>query len=416
MRYFGGVTAQALASEQIAACVRDARAHTFALYGDLSDDQLEIPYAETVNPLRWELGHIAFFYDAMVLAYLDGAAFALPDADHLYDSFAIAHRDRWSLPLPTRADTLAYLERVTERVLARLDARVPSIDDAYCTMLAVLHEDMHGEAMVYMRRALGYGTPAVADARAPIRAGALAGDARVPGATVMLGAAADAPFAFDNEKWAHPVDVAPFAIARAPVTNAEFAAFVADGGYERPALWGHWGWLWRERARVEAPLYWRGGQAPEGPDCPVIHVSWYEARAYCAWAGRRLPTEAEWVAAAGPSRYPWGDELGEPPPANLDARAGGCDDVAAHPDGDSPVGCRQMIGNVWEWTDSPFYPFPGYVVDPPYREYSAPWFGDRKVLKGGAWGTRGRLAYTQYRNFFTPDRRDVLAGFRTCAM
>jgi iron(II)-dependent oxidoreductase len=151
----------------------------------------------------------------------------------------------------------------------------------------------------------------------------------------------------------------------------------------------------------------------------VIHVNWYEADAYCRWAGRRLPTEAEWeAAAAGPDpkrRFPWGDEPPDPTRANLDGTALGCCDVAACPAGDSGFGCRQMFGNVWEWTASDFGPYPGFVPDP-YKEYSQPWFGTHKVLRGGAWPTRARLLRTTWRNFYTPDRRDVWAGFRTCAV
>ena len=161
---------------------------------------------------------------------------------------------------------------------------------------------------------------------------------------------------------------------------------------------------------------------------PCSHVSWYEAEAWCNWADRRLPTEAEWEVAASAEpdpttgglagakrRYPWGDAPPTAERANLDWRSMGCVDVSAHPEGDSAFGCRQMLGNVWEWTASDFYPYPGFVVDRPYMQYSAPWFGYHKVLRGGAWATRGRLVTNTYRNFYRPHRIDVLAGFRTCA-
>ena len=161
---------------------------------------------------------------------------------------------------------------------------------------------------------------------------------------------------------------------------------------------------------------------------PVIHVGWHEAQAFCNWAGRRLPTEAEWETAASAEpaasgdglsetkrRYPWGNEQPTSEHANLDLTRLACADVAAFPAGDSAFGCRQMLGNVWEWTADAFYPFPGFVIDLPYKEYSAPWFGYPKVLKGGAWATSSQLARNGYRNFFEPSRRDVFAGFRTCA-
>jgi iron(II)-dependent oxidoreductase len=161
---------------------------------------------------------------------------------------------------------------------------------------------------------------------------------------------------------------------------------------------------------------------------PVINVNWHEADAYCRWADQRLPTEAEWeIAASGEPalngsglkrhrrRYPWGDDSPTPEQANLDWRAMRCVPVDALPAGDSAFGCRQMIGNVWEWTASDFKPYAGFVAGP-YQEYSAPWFGDHKVLRGGCWATRSRLIHNSYRNFYTPDRRDVWAGFRTCAL
>ena len=248
-----------------------------------------------------------------------------------------------------------------------------------------------------------------------------------------LGATPAEPFVFDNEKWAHPVELRPFAIARAPVTQAEFAAFVDAGGYGAAELWSETGWLWRQSLRSEASAVlaprWRHGWlrrdfdrwVPLEPHRPVIHVNWYEADAYCRWAGRRLPTEAEWERAAAAMhpaaprrRFPWGDETPDASRAQLDGYALGCCDVAELPAGDSGFGCRQMIGNVWEWTASDFLPYPGFAVDP-YRDYSQPWFGTHKVLRGGAWPTRSRLLRNTWRNFYQPDRRDIWAGFRTCA-
>ncbi|HTU21401.1 MAG TPA: SUMF1/EgtB/PvdO family nonheme iron enzyme [Gemmataceae bacterium] len=257
----------------------------------------------------------------------------------------------------------------------------------------------------------------------------------MPGGTFMLGGTPEEPFVFDNEKWAHPVSLRPFAIARAPVTQSEFAAFVEADGYRRPELWSEVGWHWRQTAQAEQPLYWQRDRhgwlrrdfdrwLPLEPHRPVLHVSWYEAEAYCRWAGRRLPTEAEWEAAAAASgpdlavpkrRFSWGDTPPDATRAQLDGYALGCCDVAALPAGDSAWGCRQMIGNVWEWTADAFGPYPGFTPDP-YRDYSQPWFATHKVLRGGAWMTRSRLLRNTWRNFYKPERRDVWAGFRTCAL
>ena len=428
-----------LSTAALARMVQDARERTLELVADLEEGQFEVPLLALVNPFRWELGHVTFFYEMFLLQLLGQTKPLLVGAEDLYDSFKIDHDDRWSLPLPSCQQTLEYMQRVSDAVVERLQGHSPSAQETYLYLLSVLHEDMHGEALTYMRQTLSYPAPKLGSPPAALGSGPLPGDVEIPGGTFYLGATPDQPFVFDNEKWAHPVEVAPFRMARAPVTNAEFAAFVADGGYQRRDCWSYQGWIWRTKAQAQHPLYWqRDGQGwlrqhfetlvPLEPHAPVAHVTWYEAEAYCHWAGRRLPTEAEWemAASAEPTpdgqgitghkrRYPWGTEPPTAEHANLDTLFLGCVDVAAFPAGDSAFGCRQMAGNVWEWTESAFYPFPGYLVDYPYREYSAPWFGYRKVLKGGAWATRSRLAYNTYRNFFPPARNDVYAGFRTCA-
>jgi iron(II)-dependent oxidoreductase len=332
-----------------------------------------------------------------------------------------------------------YMTQAQERILDVVE-RGPTAEEAYFILLSVFHEDMHGEAFLYTRQTLGYSRPRLSVSPTRQRgdsdgAGPLPGDVEIPGGTLHLGASRDEPFVFDNEKWAHPVALLPFAIARAPVTQAEFAAFVADNGYCRPELWDPAGWHWRQAGEVLHPLHWRReGQGwlrrdfdrwlPLEPHRPVIHVNWYEADAYCRWAGRRLPTEAEWEAAAAASGkdlsaakrcFPWGNEPPNETRARLDGYGLGCCDVADLNAGDSHFGCRQMIGNVWEWTASDFLPYPGFVADP-YRDYSQPWFGTHKVLRGGAWMTRSRLLRNTWRNFYQPDRRDVWAGFRTCAL
>jgi len=433
--------------EQLFQLVNDARKRTLELVSDLADEQLIVPKMEIVNPFCWELGHVAFFYDVFLLRVLGSDRFLLEGAENLYDSFNVGnplggdHDDRWELSLPSRGETLAYMERVQDHVIQRLD-HDPDDRETYLYVLSVLHEDMHGEAFTYMRQTLEYREPQLSMAHekstpVEIGDGPLPGDVEIPGGAFRLGASPDAPFVFDNEKWAHPVEVPPFRIARAPVTNAQFAEFVEDRGYLRRELWSHQGWIWRTKTGAEHPVYWMRGESgwlqrhfdrlvPLEPHHPVAHVNWYEAEAYCNWSGRRLPTEAEWemAASAEPTadgrgieerkrRYPWGDDPPASDRANLDSRYRGCVDVGAFPLGDSAFGCRQMVGNVWEWTATAFYPFPGYVVDIPYREYSAPWFGYRKVLKGGAWATRSRLAWITYRNFFQPYRRDIFAGFRT---
>ncbi|MCC7509916.1 MAG: ergothioneine biosynthesis protein EgtB [Planctomycetes bacterium] len=419
-------------ADTLIAALYDAHERCRALVADLTPAQLIGPYLPVVNPLRWEIGHASYFYSRWVLRERRGLPPTRPDEDALFDSISIAHTTRWSLPLPSFDDTLAYCKTIHDRVADGL-----SPEDFYLTRYAIYHEDMHGEAFTYTRQTLGYPLPRLVYQPAP-DAGALDGDAEIPGGTFRLGAAKDAVFVFDNEKWAHPVTVQPFKIARAAVSQSQFAAFVDDGGYDEPRYWGEDGWAWRMAHGRAHPVYWRkqGGAwqrrqfdqwVPLEPHRAVIHVSWYEAQAYCRWAGRRLPTEAEWECAAscepdgkgglGPRKrlYPWGDEPPRPEHANLDTRVPGTVDVGAHAAGDSAFGVRQMLGNVWEWTDTDFKGYPGFVADM-YSEYSEPWFVGFKALRGGAYCTRSRLIRNTWRNFYTPHRNDILAGFRTCAL
>lgn len=429
-----------LAPEQLAAWVRDARQRTMDLVADLDDGQLVGPLLPTVNPLLWEIGHLSWFSEKFVLRDALGEPPILAQADAIWDSGAIPHDTRWHIVLPSRSDTLAYMTEVADRIAARVAD--PACTDVvrHLALYTVFHEDTHTEAITYTRQTLGYPAPTVpglaGTSAAEADAGALPGDVEVPGGVHLLGALRADPFVYDNEKWAHPVEVGPFAIARAPVTASEFAAFVDDGGYTRPELWGT-GEDWLHTSGATHPVYWRRDGdgwtrrhfdrwVPLEPARPVVHVSYWEAAAYCRWAGRRLPSEAEWEVVAGAEPgdgtfrdarrpAPWGDEDAAAEHANLDWRAMDTVDVGAHAAGDSAFGVRQLFGNVWEWTASTFRPYPNFEQDA-YRDNSWPWFAEgRKVLRGGAWATRTRYVRTTYRNYFTPDRRDVLAGFRTCS-
>jgi iron(II)-dependent oxidoreductase len=428
--------------EGLARWVEATRGRTLDLLADLADEELLVPRLEIVNPFLWELGHVAWFQERWALREAAGEAPAHAAGDDWWDSSEVAHDSRWHLDLPSREETGRYAAEVAERVLARLGAGELDERMRELVLLSVFHEDMHAEAFTYMRQTLGLAAPAAVRERASTRRpevedGGADGDVRIPGGVFRLGTAPhrglDAPFVFDNERWAHEVELAPFAIARRAVTQGELAAFVEDGGYARRELWSDAGWAWRSEVGAEHPVYWRRAGdgwrrrrfdewVPLEPDLPASHVSWHEAEAWCRCAGRRLPTEAEWERAASlgedtggeKRRFPWGEDP-DAERANLDVRSGDAVDVRALAAGDAPLGLRQMLGNVWEWTASTFEPFPGFEPGH-YRDYSAPWFGTRKVLRGGSWMTPARLVHTGYRNFFTPDRRDVASGFRTCAL
>jgi len=428
---------------KLAANMCDARTRTLELIGDLSDRQLIGPRLDIVNPMLWEIGHVAWFYESFIQQRVYGQAPLNDAAQSLYDSIAIHHHERWDLPLLSRDATLAYMQQVLDVLLERLGSDRANALDSYLYQFTTFHEDMHCEAFTWARQTLAYPTPRLALAAtspAQADAGSLHGDAQIPGGEFLLGATGDAPFVFDNEKWCHRVEMQPFHISRAPVSNAQFADFVMDGGYERRELWSEEGWHWREQNEALHPVYWQHDepgrftvrvfeQTIELPaHQPAMHVNWYEADAWCRWAGRRLPREVEWEAAAlgipshdgrrladGKRRYPWGRDEPDPSRANLDGRVIGGIDVAALPDGDSAFGCRQMIGNVWEWCADVFTPYPGFTPDL-YKEYSQTLFGHTRVLRGGAWTTRSRMISGVYRNYFGAERRDVFVGFRTCAL
>ncbi len=413
--------------------VTEARARSVELVSDLSEEQLRVPLLPTINPILWELCHLAYFQEYWVLRRGAGQPPARDDVDTLFDSITIAHEARWRLPVPDRGESFAYVRSVRDRVLALID---DGLDELlrYRIVYSIFHEDMHTEALTYLRQTLGYPAPALHPPTAPSREiSEVRGDVSLPGGSFELGAAPNTSFCFDNEKWAHTISVAPFSIARSAVTEGEIAEFLLAGGYSRPELWSAEGWGWRQAVQAEMPLFWRreGGNIerrhfdrwiPIESRTAACHLSWYEADAWCRFAGRRLPTEAEWEMAAaydpstGTKRtFPWGEDAPAPGVCNMDWAGHGPASVDAHPVGDSPAGCRQMLGNVWEWTSTTFRPYPGFEADM-YVDYSSTSFETRKVLRGGAWASRSRMLRNTWRDFYQPARRDVFAGFRTCAL
>ena len=422
-----------LSSSELLKNLREARQIELALFTDLGDDQLLGPKAHSLEPPIWEVGHVGWFQEYWLLRHLDGAKPILERGDSIYDSVNVSYKQRWDHDFPSREETLSYLRTVLDRCAGRLEGKEPSEEEAYFYRHVTQHEYMHSENLTMVRQTLGYRRPSLPNVQSDgieIDTAFKPHDVELPASRFFLGAPREEPFVFDNEKWAHEVEIAPFRIAATPVTNADFVKFVEDAGYTTRRYWSKSGWEWRRREGAEHPLFWRReGEGrwlsscfdevlPLDPWHPVIHVNRHEAKAYCTWAGRRLPTEAEWeVAASGTDklRYPWGNSPPTPELANLDYRHMGPVDVRAFPAGDSPFGCRQMIGNVWEWTDSRLQPYPGFVPDP-YEEYSQPYFGQKPVLRGGGWTTRSGLIRNTWRNFFIQHRRNIVAGFRTCAL
>ena len=369
--------------------LRSAAAYTAALPG------LSVPQRAELNPPLWELGHVGWFQEWWIArnpALGEGAEAdplvarrpsLLAGADRLYDSSAVAQATRWTLDLPDAQATGDYLARGLEGSLAALRAAAADDTGLYFFRLCLFHEDMHNEAAIYMANGLGFALPDERQAAA-CRTGSIS----LPGRTHLLGWGG-AGFAFDNEIPGCEIALPPAEIDCAPVDNARFAAFVEAGGYAEPKYWSSAGRAWLAAGGATWPRFWRrsgstwqdcrfGQWRDLDPLQAATNLTCFEAEAWCAWAGRRLPSEALWEAAASSeAAFQWGD--------------------------------------VWEWTADAFLPWPGFVAHP-YRDYSAPWFGSRRVLRGGSIATHARMKHPRYRNFFTPERNDIFAGFRSCAL
>ena len=392
-----------LAGDALADALRDARVKTWALVDDLTDAQWNPPLQPGVNPIAWELAHQAWFAEFWILRrphHLDNDGLvaaelapriAGPDA-HL-DSTRLPHAARWSIPLPDRRELKRMMDDQLAACLEPLPRRdfaeVAEADEAlYFYRLALFHEDMHGEALCWLRSALGYPPPhgqtvPTMPARSPLHVAA--------GEVCMGSAGQDGGFSFDNECPGKLVALNDFEIDSAPVSALDFAQFVEAGGYEEAQYWPGVAGVWLKGSKQKFPGDWRrevGGRWKMRwfdqwldllPGVAAVHLNAYEAQAYCLWAKRSLPSAAQWEhAARSQPGFAWGN-------------------------------------SVWEWTADPFEPYPGFATGP-YREYSQPWFGNHRELRGGAFATCQRMHDSRYRNFFLPTRSDIFSGFRTVAL
>ncbi|HEX7291773.1 MAG TPA: ergothioneine biosynthesis protein EgtB [Conexibacter sp.] len=405
----------------------DTRSRTLELVAHLDDDALERVHSPLLSPLVWDLGHIAAFEDLWLAHRGGGLPLLRPDLADVYDAFETPRAQRGELPYLRRAAALAYLAEVRERI-AGLAL------DPFLRELVLRHEQQHTETMLQTMQLAHLPAPhepAAAPPPADTALAALTGLEliEVPAGPCTIGASADG-FAYDNERPRHARELPAFRIGRAPVTNGAFMAFVAGGGYRRPEWWSREAWAWKEQYDITHPAGWTADGRewrmdrcePLDPAKPVVHVSWFEADAFARAHGARLPTEAEWEKAAtwdqvagGARAQPWGADPGGDAiatHANVDQRSFGAVPVGTHPQGASTVGCLGMIGDAWEWTASGFDGYPGFRAHP-YREYSEVFFGgDYRVLRGGSWATRARVATPTFRNWDHPQRRQIFAGLR----
>jgi iron(II)-dependent oxidoreductase len=419
--------------------LHQARARTFLLVAPLSDEELRTQHDRLMSPILWDLGHIAHFEELWLTRNLDGPI-EFVEMPGTYNPFEHPRSERGALPLPGLDECRGIMNEIRGRVLARVAATDlaganPLLRDGYVYRMVLQHEYQHNETILQTLQ-LKLGEPYSPVVRfdlppAPAARPSPGDMALFPGGPVEIGTD-DRSEAYDNERPRHLAEVRPFFIDVDPVTNGDFLAFIAADGYAKPEYWSDGGRRWLAESGAQAPKYWvfREGRwvtrtmdraGAVDPRHPVCHVSWYEAEAFARFAGKRLPTEIEWEAAASwdpatgrKRRFPWGDQPASRELANLDQLGFGTTPVGAYQRNVSPIGCYGMIGDVWEWTASDFRPWPGFEAFP-YQEYSEVFFGDEyKVLRGGSWATRPGAVRNTFRNWDYPIRRQIFSGFR-CA-
>lgn len=419
--------------DRVAGELSRARERTAILTEAVDDGDLIRQHSPLMSPLVWDLAHVGNQEELWLVRDVGGRDPVRRDIDELYDAFKHARRDRPELPLLGPDEARRYVATVRDKVFdvldhSRLDGGSKLVEHGFAFGMIVQHEQQHDETMLATHQ-LRTGAPVLAAPAPPTAAAAVTGEAFIPGGPFTMGTSTE-PWSLDNERPAHVVDVPAFHIDRAAVTNGRYAAFIDQGGYEDPRWWSAEGWQHRVNAGLTAPQHWRrdgdgwaattfGRTNRIADDEPVVHVCYYEADAYAKWAGKRLPTEAEWEkaarfdpATARSRRYPWGDDDPTDDVANLGQRHLRPAAAGAYPGGASPAGVHQLIGDVWEWTSTDFHGYPGFAAFP-YREYSEVFFGDEyKVLRGGSFGTDRSACRGTFRNWDYPIRRQIFSGFR----
>jgi iron(II)-dependent oxidoreductase len=409
----------------------EARERTLTLVAGVGDEDLERVHSTLMSPLVWDLGHIAAFEDLWLVHRLGGEPMLRADLAEVYDAFETPRAGRGELPFLRPTEARDYLDAVRERAVAALERN--GVGDRLIPELIIRHEHQHTETMLQtleLARLQGFEPDPTPASDPAVRHTGLELVA-VEGGEFTIGAGDDG-FAYDNERPRHRADVRDYRIGRTPVTNATWLAFIDGGGYERREWWSPEGWAWREAHEITRPQGWTadlrsqwrlGRLSPLAADQPVVHVSWFEADAFARAHAVRLPTEPEWERAATwdqrrgvARRYPWGDQPPVPGVhANVDQLSGGTAPAGLLGAGTAPSGCLGMLGDVWEWTSTRFGGYPGFVADP-YPEYSEVFFGgDYRVLRGGSWATRARVATPTFRNWDYPARRQIFAGVRIAA-
>ena len=411
-----------------------ARARTLGMLAGLPEPELLRQHSPLMSPIAWDVAHVANYEEQWLLRALGGRPLTDPAFDALYDAFRHPRATRSQLQLLSPQAAFAYAARVRQAVREQLDvlpedSPEPLLSGGFVFGMVAQHEQQHAETLAATLQLMTAWEFCPAQRARPRPAAVPQHEVLIPGGPVRLGS--QGAWAYDNERPAHEVDVPAFFMDAHPVTNGDYLVFVEAGGYEEERWWHPKGWEFLQAERLRHPLFWLpqgehvwlrrrfGWVEPLPKDELVQHVCWYEADAYARWAGKRLPTEAEWEKAAQgsdftPREYPWGNTPPTAAHANLGGDTWGPSPVGSYPEGRSADGVWGLLGDVWEWTASSFEGYPGFQSFP-YREYSEVFFGpDYKVLRGGAWASAPVAVRSSFRNWDYPIRRQIFAGFR-CA-
>jgi len=426
---------------------KQVRARTMQIVAPLEIEDYVIQTAEFMSPARWHIGHTSWFFETVLQAHQPGYRVYSQDFLFYFNSYyegfgaRIERPKRGTKSRPTVKETIAYRNHIDEQMLRFLEAADhPDVDPLI--RLGLEHEMQHQELLVYDIKHLLCDQFNAPIQPSPVVQASVTGMAEIEGGLIWIGYSSEyesgarpphsKEFAFDNEKPSHQIFLRDYELDKALISVGDYLEFMCDGAYENFRWWFSEGWETVNKEHWQAPMYWElhDGEwfirdytglikAKERRNDPVCHVSFFEASAYAKWAGKRLPTEAEWEKAAcydtNSTRkdFPWGGNSADISKANLfENGIWTVAPIGAFPAGANSYGCHQMIGDVWEWTTSDYVPYPGFKSE--FDEYNDKWFVNQKVLRGGSFATPQVHIRSTYRNFFHAHERWMTSGFR-CA-
>ena len=414
---------------------KETRKRTLELVKTLEKDDFVVQTAFFMSPPKWHIGHVSWIYEAIMSKIDKNYEFYSKEfSEYLnsyYHQFGEPHDkgSRGIISRPTVDQVFEYFNTINQRVEKFITSQSIDEDATKLITMGFHHECQHQELLVYDLQHL------LAEQYRPIRKNEIPKQIdvkkksiQIKGGIYTMGYNGE-QYCYDIELPEHKVYLNDYKMDEFPITNQQYMEFIEDGGYDTYKYWLSDGWEKVKANKWNSPMYWEkidgkwnirdfSGIREINPNEPVCHVSYYEAEAYCKWAGKRLPTEAEWEKAAcwneesqEKTIFPWGNESPDSDKCNLlESYFWRCSEIGTFPNGISKSGCQHMIGDVWEWTSSEFTGYPGFKTG--FDEYNDKWFTNQKVLRGGSFGTPKMSIRGSYRNFFRLDERWLFSGFR----